>query len=167
MVEKTDPFRKEKEQTGLKKDIRSNSFLSQSKGKNPMMNPRDMFNKQSSTRSVLSGLAHMKAHDTLSQVSETCSQISGISAIENNEVDQALLKEMQESIFEASEAKVVKNNMDRQIIRMNKKITKSHSINYDVIYDYLEEHKSLNLQDIKIEAKVDEDVKENRLESSS
>ena len=50
---------------------------------------------------------------------------------------------------------------------MNKKITKSHSINYDVIYDYLEEHKSLNLQDIKIEAKVDEDVKEKRLESSS
>ena len=49
---------------------------------------------------------------------------------------------------------------------MNKKITKSHSINYDVIYDYLEEHKSLNLQDIKIEAK-DEDVKEKRLESSS
>ena len=50
---------------------------------------------------------------------------------------------------------------------MNKKVSKSHSINYDVIYDYLEEHKSLNLQDIKIEAKVEEDVKENRSESSA
>ena len=49
---------------------------------------------------------------------------------------------------------------------MNKKATNSHSINYDVIYDYLEGHKYLNLQDIKIEAKVDEDAKENRLESS-
>ena len=64
------------------------------------------------------------------------------------------------------EAKEVKNNMERNILTTSKKVTKSHSINYDVIYDYLEEHKHLNLQDIKIEAKVNEDVKDNRFESS-
>ena len=40
--------------------------------------------------------------------------------------------------------------MERNCLRQNKKLTKSHSINYEIIYNYLDQYKFVKLEDLKI-----------------
>ena len=51
--------------------------------------------------------------------------------------DEMLVNESEElgELFKMiQEARAIKNNLDRQCMRSNKQLAKTHSINYDVIY---------------------------------
>ena len=72
--------------------------------------------------------------------------------------DEMLVNESEElgELFKMiQEARAIKNNLDRQCMRANKQLAKTHSINYDVIYQYLEQYKNVSLRDIGLDKSND------------